>query len=66
MSCKILSVVRVRPEGAHSHNLFRIAILCLYLMVLNLSAQVECDEVYLTARHKGKPEEVKIGAQRDA
>ena len=26
MSCKILSVVRVRPFGAHSHNLFRIAI----------------------------------------
>jgi hypothetical protein len=26
MSRKILSVVRVRPERAHSHNLFRIAI----------------------------------------
>jgi len=26
---------------------------------VNLSGAVECDEVYVTAGHKGKPEEVK-------
>ncbi|ELS30137.1 transposase, partial [Pseudanabaena catenata USMAC16] len=31
---------------------------------VNLSGAVECDEVYVTAGHKGKPEEVKKRAQR--
>jgi hypothetical protein len=33
---------------------------------VNLSGSVECDEVYVTAGHKGKPEEVKKRAQRKA
>ena len=39
MSCKILKVVRVRPKGAHSHNLFRIAIAKLSLQY-DLKSQI--------------------------
>jgi hypothetical protein len=31
---------------------------------VNLSGAVECDEVYVTAGHQGKPEEVKKRAER--
>ena len=33
---------------------------------VQLSEEVECDEVYITAGHKGQPELVKKGAQRAA